>query len=1379
MPDESLCPNCGQRYQVERSLPRHKIRCDQCGWPYLSQSERKRPPEAEEPEEGLSQRIGRFEIRRKLGAGAFGTVYYADDPVLDRPVALKVLRGKVAASARARSRFLLEGKAAAQLRHPNIVPVYDAGADGDQSFIAYAHIKGETLEDEIDHDVPDPRRSAENCRRLADALHYAHSLDIVHRDVKSSNVMVDTNGEVHLMDFGLARVIGSDERLTHDGTLLGTPAYMAPEQASAELGEVGPCSDQYSLGVVLYESLCGELPFSGLPAIVVFNVINTEPPAPSTIAADVPQDLEAICLKAMAKRPEERYGDCGELAEDLRRWLAGEPTQARPVGPVERLRRWTKRNPLIAGLAVVAVTLMVIVATVASRALLQVQEEKRELARLVEVKGKLAVDKAKTDQDIKTSEEVRRKREEENQRIAGDNAQKQNEIDNLQQEMQRKVRQKLREFLEKAPDELVKFLNEAPVGRIFQATHDVDADELGEAVSAPDLNESVSGEALIGEPFGVGLLSVRFTPDGLNWRPDEPMRASSRGDIVFYPVYTPHWLENEASRKLRSLDVHFLFRGSEPLELTLDVGSKCVIRATVPVTSQAQRHTDRMDEWWARYKKPSVGQSALRSSKPSAARIYLVQMLANRLGRKLTEDDAARLLGPCDRYLGAYRDLLRSETSNDAIIRLGEFFPWEEAVRRHWQLEAWNAQSELYERGSMPNEELTSWKPKAAPNVLISDLASHVPQECYYARFGSVEDALWLLSRLGELGGSLRSIDTASALDADIGRRLLRQLALHGIVGGMGSSEGLISDIAVVGTDAYFQDGAAVGIIVKTDYSKLLGELIRLQRELSLRAGPPGIRSDDFEVDGHEYSLLETDDKSVRSFYASDGDFHLISNSKYIVQRFFQAGRGKGSLAMDPQFLKSRERFWKDQQPALMLYVPDAFWKRLLGRPYVLETLRRYRARADLELVDLARLTAAAEGTSYDGLTDLVAQGLLPPRILTRFDDGLPQLDSGILSDSLRGLPGTFLPIPDVILEGGVDPRVSKWEQGLCEAYAQNDSFAVKALGHLGPLLVTGSRRSTDGSGGETIVLDVHFAFPLREMLAGLSKFRNVARILGPKRTLGDLLRDPSDKRVAPLPGDVAFVEIALRTEACRTFGGFRDWEIPHRIHAGQVEVEEAKKRNISLYVGETATKGLLGTLTQFGYGPQVESDITKYATKSRDPLRYRLRYPRYGKSWVALASRRETLGMLAQDQVAESGYPQAQIRVHLGNISDSKLADTLRSLAYVRARRMSAANALLLEEYLQQLHLLPDAANAAANEHYRGNLICPLGGDYTWKSHMPNSGWTGTAWAEQSLYDETRVPEDYRLPLIDKLRGAEIGFGLADDGDGIDAHIEIHLRAE
>ena len=158
---------------------------------------------------------------------------------------------------------------------------------------------------------PDFRRSAEIVRALAEALDYAHRMGVVHRDVKPSNVMIDSRSQPMLMDFGLARLEESEEQLTQDGTVLGTPAYMAPEQAKRTFGEVGPASDQYGLGVVLYELLTGETPFSGPPSVVIFNLVNQEPDRPRSKEATIPRDLETICLKAMSKRPEERYVDCG------------------------------------------------------------------------------------------------------------------------------------------------------------------------------------------------------------------------------------------------------------------------------------------------------------------------------------------------------------------------------------------------------------------------------------------------------------------------------------------------------------------------------------------------------------------------------------------------------------------------------------------------------------------------------------------------------------------------------------------------------------------------------------------------------------------------------------------------------------------------------------------------------------------------------------------------------------------------------------------------------------------------------------------------------------------------------------------------------------
>jgi WD40 repeat protein/tRNA A-37 threonylcarbamoyl transferase component Bud32 len=310
----------------------------------------------------IPERIGRFEIRARLGAGSFGTVYRAHDPVLDREVALKVPRAAVLEKPEARARFLREPKAAARLRHPHIVPVFDAGTDGDRYYIASAYIDGRTLEELIERDRPDFRRAAQIVRDLAGALDYAHRMGVIHRDVKPANIMIDAGGESLLMDFGLARLQESEEKLTQDGSVMGTPAYMAPEQASRKFGEVGPAADQYSLGVVLYELLCGQTPFSGPPAVVIYNALHRTPEAPRRCNRRIPRDLETICQKAMAKEQKHRYTSCGELAKDIRRWLEDEPVRARRVGLMERTVRWTKRKPAIATL--LAIVLLVTMAGV-------------------------------------------------------------------------------------------------------------------------------------------------------------------------------------------------------------------------------------------------------------------------------------------------------------------------------------------------------------------------------------------------------------------------------------------------------------------------------------------------------------------------------------------------------------------------------------------------------------------------------------------------------------------------------------------------------------------------------------------------------------------------------------------------------------------------------------------------------------------------------------------------------------------------------------------------------------------------------------------------------------------------------------------------------
>ncbi len=300
-----------------------------------------------------------YEVLEELGRGAMGVVFKARQLGLNRLVALKVVRAGVHASSAQRARFQSEVAALARLRHPNIVPIHQVGEVQGLPFFAMEYLSGGTLAQQLRERRPPPREAARLIATLARAVQHAHEAGVVHRDLKPANVLLDADGTPRIADFGLARHLESPQGPTCTGAVLGTPSYMAPEQAAGQKHAIGPQSDVYSLGALLYELLTGRPPFrAASPTETILQVLQDEPVPPSRLHAGLCQPLEVICLKCLARDPGRRYHSAGALADDLERFLRGEPIQARPVPAVTRVLLWARRRPAQAALLVLTVLLL-------------------------------------------------------------------------------------------------------------------------------------------------------------------------------------------------------------------------------------------------------------------------------------------------------------------------------------------------------------------------------------------------------------------------------------------------------------------------------------------------------------------------------------------------------------------------------------------------------------------------------------------------------------------------------------------------------------------------------------------------------------------------------------------------------------------------------------------------------------------------------------------------------------------------------------------------------------------------------------------------------------------------------------------------------------
>ncbi|NOZ41434.1 MAG: serine/threonine protein kinase [Planctomycetes bacterium] len=336
------CPHCQNQVELLDDARLEEITCNSCGdtFSLIDEDATSDSPQA-------SQRVAHFELITRLGTGGFGTVWEARDTELDRLVALKIPR-KSQLTTRETEQFFREARTAAQLKHPNIVPVHEVGKAGSVVFIVTDLIHGVPLSDWLKEMRPTVQETVQLCATLAEALAYAHQQGVIHRDLKPSNVMLDRDHQPHIMDFGLAKRELGEITMTIDGTVLGTPAYMSPEQAQGKSHWIDRRTDIYSMGVMLFQMLTGELPYRGTAQQQIQQRVVDDAPDPRKLNAHVPADLATICLKCLERDANRRFANAGEFAAELRRFLAGEPIKSRPISNFKRAVRWAKRKPALA-----------------------------------------------------------------------------------------------------------------------------------------------------------------------------------------------------------------------------------------------------------------------------------------------------------------------------------------------------------------------------------------------------------------------------------------------------------------------------------------------------------------------------------------------------------------------------------------------------------------------------------------------------------------------------------------------------------------------------------------------------------------------------------------------------------------------------------------------------------------------------------------------------------------------------------------------------------------------------------------------------------------------------------------------------------------------
>ena len=828
---------------------------------------------------------------------------------------------------------------------------------------------------------------------------------------------------------------------------------------------------------------------------------------------------------------------------------------------------------------------------------------------------------------------------------------------------------------------------------------------------------AIEVELYAGKPLGIGRVKVDL-PSVEQGAPatDASFGITDPTGRVLYPAQertrTRKVLKNLLGIQLpQKLTYYFWFTGDGPIDL--DIYAPQHTRVTARPQSDARQYQKLVEDWWKQYV-AMYTRVHNDAEYPIGVQTYLTAMWSARLGQPMPELKGF-LIREKEQGGTATGKLMADEAYRAAVLRdlmLGTATE--------------SAATEPLPPHAVPVAEATL--PGIAGELSLEPIASHVPEECFYVRFGTFTNYLWFRDFVGRWRGDLgnmliqRSIRRSST-DAISIRLALRESNLSKVLGPQ-----VIEDIAIVGLDPYFADGAAVGILFQAKNNFLLGTSLAQQRTAAAKE-VPGSTTEQLTIAGQKVSLLSSPDGTLRSYYATEGNYHFVTSSRQLVERFFAAAQGDRPLTAAPDFITARLRYPASDDNRAFVHLSSAFLTNLTSPAYRIELDRRLRSLESQRALHLARFAAQQEGLPGDTIDSLADGAFVPRDIASRPDGATWQTDeAGQPYESIRGYRGRWLPIADNLPTSCTPGERQRYQQ-----FAEQLTTEVTSLVPLSAVVST----TEQVTGIERIAVDIHLQrYAASNLVSQVKK-----------------LAPASETRVAPIVGDVVAGEVVLSgflggDQPMHLFAGLRDGPVPLKIERGSLELATTVMDGVEGYIGGYPKPQMLERLLPIrmsGY------DANGYA---RGVGLFDL-WLRRADEFLLISFKQNVLMEVGNQLAIVPAERPAQAWFMLRDLVGTKYQQVVTSYAYARTRDTSASGSRFMNSLVEQLHVPPATASELANELVAGEFVCPLGGEYQLMATPAGyEAWASSAAAPNNQFLLTEIPGDYQFPLLDWFRG-------------------------